>query len=150
MFKHFIDWIRKFWENNYSLLLRPLMIRFGISGKYRTEPNWTEYRIIPNRFGIRFGLPLMKILHGGLIITYLKNFIFDDDCIACQKHGKHGDKKILIDSVLCLSINGLWIAFHWRRTWLPPQHSFFAHVKIGMCESNVYSSINQYYLIEYI
>ena len=94
----------------------------------------------------------MKILHigAGLIITYLKNFIFDDDCIACQKHGKHGDKKILIDSVLCLSINGLWIAFHWRRTWLPPQHSFFAHVKIGMCESNVYSSINQYYLIEYI
>ena len=92
---------------------------------------------------------VMKILHGGLIITYLKNFIFDDDCIACQKHGKHGDKKILIDSVLCLSINGLWIAFHWRRTWLPPQHSFFAHVKIGMCESNVYSSINQWLLSIY-
>ena len=40
----------------------------------------------------------------GLIITYLKNFIFDDDCIACQKHGKHGDKKILIDSVLCVLV----------------------------------------------
>ena len=47
---------------------------------------------------------VMKILHGGLIITYLKNFIFDDDCIACQKHGKHGDKKILIDSVLCVLV----------------------------------------------
>ena len=48
----------------------------------------------------------MKILHigAGLIITYLKNFIFDDDCIACQKHGKHGDKKILIDSVLCVLV----------------------------------------------
>ena len=57
-----------------------------------------------------------NIICMGLIITYLKNFIFDDDCIACQKHGKHGDKKILIDSVLCLSINGLWIAFHWRRS----------------------------------
>ena len=47
-----------------------------------------------------------EILHigAGLIITYLKNFIFDDDCIACQKHGKHGDKKILIDSVLCVLV----------------------------------------------
>ena len=84
----------------------------------------------------------------GLIITYLKNFIFDDDCIACQKHGKHGDKKILIDSVLCvLVLMGFELPFT-GRTWLP-QHSFFAHVKIGMCESNVYSSINLY-LIEYI
>ena len=49
---------------------------------------------------------LLYKLHigAGLIITYLKNFIFDDDCIACQKHGKHGDKKILIDSVLCVLV----------------------------------------------
>ena len=31
---------------------------FGSVFPENTEPNWTEYRIIPNRFGIRFGLPL--------------------------------------------------------------------------------------------